>query len=49
MKENFLNYDIISEKKTILNSVQGMKNRSMISKVYAENFYKRFLQEEIKK
>lgn len=34
------------EKKTILDSVFGMSARSMISSLYAENFYKRFLKEK---
>lgn len=35
------------EKKSILIKTFGMKQRSMISKTYAENFYKRFLEGRI--
>lgn len=34
------------DKKTILDNVFGMKARSMISSQYAENFYKRFLEDK---
>ena len=44
MIEKFLMFTPVYSKKTILDNTFGMKERSMISKVYAENFYKRFLE-----
>lgn len=43
MKEDFAFYTLI-DKKYRVEDARGMKQRSMISKLYAENFYKRFLQ-----
>lgn len=44
MKEKLMLYTKVLTNQTILGS-QGMTERSMISKLYAENFYKRFLEE----
>lgn len=44
MEEKFQMFTPTHSNKTILNC-RGMKDRSMISKTYAENFYKRFLED----
>ena len=44
MKEKFLMFTQIANKKVIYKDTQGMTNRSMITKEYAQNFYKRFLE-----
>lgn len=44
MTEKFQMFTPVYSNKTILDNTFGMKERSMISRVYAENFYKRFLE-----
>ena len=44
MKERFIFYNKVYCKKKIL-SINGMRNRSMITSEYALNFYKRFLED----
>lgn len=46
MTENFIMYDKVYNKKSILSDTSGMSNRSMITQEYALNFYKRFLKEQ---
>lgn len=47
MKENFLMFNTINNLKNIYNDVSGMSFRSEISSLYALNFYKRFIQNNI--
>ena len=47
MTENFIMYDKVYNKRSILKDVSGCTSRSMISKEYALNFYERFLKGQI--
>ncbi len=48
MKEEFMMFTPISEKQIIMKK-SGCRERSEISSLYAENFYKRFLENKVKK
>ncbi len=47
MKENFTMFDVNNDKKNIYKDSYGSKERSEITSRYAENFYKRFLENKI--